>query len=99
MLEQVAQGLKFVRDIRPGDTIPRELLDGTASWSIDESHKVLAKNKVMAAVAAWVSGQGKKKLTPPQIEAMLAKPETKDQIETGLDKIALALGMGKGKRQ
>ena len=99
MLEQVAQGLNFVRDIRPGATIPRELLDGTASWSIDESHKVIAKNKVMAAVAAWVSGQGRKKLTPPQIEAMLAKPETKDQIETGLDKIALALGMGKGKRQ
>ena len=36
MLKPVAQGLKYVKDIRPGDTIPRELLDGTASWSIDK---------------------------------------------------------------
>jgi hypothetical protein len=98
MLEQVAQGLKFVRDIRPGDTIPRELLDGTASWTIDESHKVIAKNKIMAAIAVWVGGKGKMRLTPPHIAAMLNKPETQKQIETGIDKIAVALGMGRSKR-
>jgi hypothetical protein len=53
----------------------------------------------MAAVAAWVSGQERSKLSPQQITALLAKPETKEQIENGLDKISLALGMGKGKRQ
>jgi hypothetical protein len=99
MLNQVAEGLKFVKDIRPGDTIPRELLDGTASWTIDDKHRVIAKNKVMVAVAMWVNGDGKTKLTPTQIAAMLAKPDTKTQIETGLDKISLALGMGRGKRQ
>ena len=99
MLNQVAQGLKFVRDIRPGDTIPRELLDGTASWTVDDSHRVIARNKVMVAVAVWVSGKERAKLSPPAIAAMLAKPETKKQIETGLDKISLALGMGRGKRQ
>jgi len=40
LLEQVRDGLRYVRDIRPGDTIPRELLDGSASWSVDEEHKV-----------------------------------------------------------
>lgn len=99
MLEQVAQGLKFVKDIRPGDTIPRELLDGTASWTIDDSHGVIARNKVMVAVAVWVSGREKTKLSPRAIAAMLAEPETKDQIEQGLDKISVALGMGKGRRQ
>lgn len=99
MLKQVSQGLKFVKDIRPGDTIPRELLDGTASWTVDDSHRVIARNKVMVAVAVWVSGAEKSRLTPSAIEAMLAKPETKEQIEKGLDKISLALGMGKGKRQ
>ena len=98
MLGQVAQGLRFVKDIRPGDTIPRELLDGTASWSIDDSHHIIAKNKVMAAVAAWVGGMGKVRLTPAKIEAMLARPEIKYQIESGLDKIAQSLGMGRGKR-
>lgn len=99
MLNQVAMGLKFVKDIRPGDTIPRELLDGTASWTIDDSHRVIARNKVMVAVAVWVSGQEKTKLPPKAIAELLAKPETKEQIEKGLDKISLALGMGRGKRQ
>jgi hypothetical protein len=99
MLNQVAQGLKFVKDIRPGDTIPRELLDGTASWTVDDSHRVIARNKVMVAVAVWVSGAERAKLSPIALEAMLAKPETKEQIEKGLDKISLALGMGRGKRQ
>ena len=99
MLDQVALGLKFVKDIRPGDTIPRELLDGSASWTVDDRHRVIAKNKVMAAVAVWVSGAEKGKLSAAMITALLAKPETKTQIEKGLDKISLALGMGKGKRK
>jgi hypothetical protein len=99
LLERVAEGLKFVKDIRPGDTIPRELLDGTASWTIDDGHKVIAKNKVMVAVAAGGSGLERSKLSPQQILALLAKPETKAQTENGLDKISLALGMGEGKRQ
>ncbi len=35
MLKMVEKGLRFVREIRPGDSIPNELLDGSASWAIE----------------------------------------------------------------
>jgi hypothetical protein len=31
ILKTVEKGLKYVKDIRPNDTIPREILDGSAS--------------------------------------------------------------------
>lgn len=100
MLDQVAQGLKFVKDIRPGDTIPRELLDGTASWSIEDHHGEVAKNRMMMDIAAWASGKGKGKARPPtrDLPAALQKPQTKALIEKGLDDLAVTLGMGKGRK-
>ncbi|MGG2362419.1 hypothetical protein ACE4Z5_26130, partial [Salmonella enterica] len=38
LLHVVAKGLNYVKRIRPGDSIPRELLDGSASWSVDDRH-------------------------------------------------------------
>src|SRR5579859_1942967 len=42
LLELVIAGLKYVKTIRPGDSIPREILDGTASWSLEERHLDIA---------------------------------------------------------
>src|ERR1700761_5052303 len=30
----------FVKETRPGDSIPREILDGTASWSVEGRHRI-----------------------------------------------------------
>ncbi|MDA0342527.1 MAG: hypothetical protein O3B74_13120 [Proteobacteria bacterium] len=100
MLEQVAQGLKYVKDIRPGDTIPRELLDGTASWSIDESHGVIARNKLLVSVAAFGGGKEKAKvnLTADELARTVQNPETRKLIDLGLDKVSVALGIGKARR-
>src|SRR5262245_6940351 len=43
ILKTVEKGLKYVKDIRPNATIPREILDGSASWSVEDKHKDLAK--------------------------------------------------------
>ncbi len=48
LLTVVEKSLRFVREIRPGDSIPRELLDGTASWSVEERHRLRAKAHLWA---------------------------------------------------
>jgi hypothetical protein len=43
LLAIVEKSLRFVKEIRPGDSIPRELLDGSASWSVESRHRLRAK--------------------------------------------------------
>ena len=46
MLKTVEEGLKFVKNIHPGDSIPSELLDGSASWSVDSVHFDTSLNRL-----------------------------------------------------
>jgi hypothetical protein len=46
MLGTVEGSLRFVHRIRPNDSIPREVLDGTASWAIDDSHHQTAHSRL-----------------------------------------------------
>lgn len=49
LLEAVARGLRHVRRIRPGDAIPAELLDGSASWKVEARHAAQAKARLAGA--------------------------------------------------
>ena len=57
MLGVVEGSLRFVRKIRPNDSIPREVLDGTASWAIDESHHMTAHSRLTVQLASWMTGK------------------------------------------
>jgi hypothetical protein len=56
ILKTVEKGLKYVKDIRPNDTIPREILDGSASWSVEDKHKDLAKARLNQEMIFWIDG-------------------------------------------
>ncbi|MEQ8332246.1 hypothetical protein [Nisaea sp.] len=99
LLVTVRKGLNYVKDIRPGDTIPRELLDGSASWSIEEKHLERAKNRLMAQIAKWVSGEDVFMPGEADIQAEMAKPETKERIQKGIADIAEKLGLGADRKQ
>lgn len=99
LLDTVRKGLNYVKDIRPGDTIPRELLDGSASWSIEEKHMERAKNRLMVQIAQWVAGSSVANPDESEIHAELAKPETKERIQKGISEIAEKLGLGEERKQ
>lgn len=46
MLAQVARSLNFVADLRLGDPLPVEVLDGAASWEPSPSHQQLAASRL-----------------------------------------------------
>jgi hypothetical protein len=97
LLDLVAAGLKYVRDIRPGDTVPRELLDGSASWTVDERHRLRASNGFMLRIAALGSPRGDLTAIPRDIGAFLVSAEGKMWVQGGLDKIGVAIGLGVGR--
>ncbi|MDZ5647432.1 hypothetical protein [Nitrospirillum sp. BR 11828] len=56
LLGMIAQSLKFVRIIHNGDRIPSEILDGTASWSIESRHRDMAFLKIGGSLLKAIAG-------------------------------------------
>lgn len=57
LLEVVAKSLRFVKEIRPNDSIPRELLDGSASWSVEEKHRLAADARIIGAISELIGSR------------------------------------------
>ncbi len=99
LLDEVGRGLAFVRRIRPGDTVPSELLDGTASWSVSDQHRAIARGRITVGLMAWMSG---KSSSQPMSMLELAKvaedPETKARIQDAFTRLADELGLPPDRR-
>lgn len=54
----VERSLRFVRIIRHGDKIPSEILDGSASWRVEERHRDLAWLKLSTTLLAQLGVEG-----------------------------------------
>jgi hypothetical protein len=89
LLAIVEKSLRFVKDIRPGDSIPRELLDGTASWSVEERHRLRAKAHLWARAIGSDECSG---AADAALEAFVARPETVAAVNAACAAIAAKLG-------
>ena len=100
-LIQIAEkGLRYVTDIRPGDSIPCEILDGSASWKVEEQHLMRSRAKLLTQVAGWIDSDAKdfsvlEGLLAAGADALTAKEE----IQNAFSAIAENLGIGKARKQ
>jgi len=93
LLSTIGGALKFVREIRPNDSIPRELLDGSASWTIEDKHKEVARGRITVQVVSWLSGNEEIVLNLEELEKISGDPDTKDKVQTAFREIAEKLGI------
>jgi hypothetical protein len=89
LLTIVEKSLRFVKEIRPGDSIPRELLDGTASWAVEERHRLRAKAHLWAKAIGSDETRGAK---DDALEAFIARPETQTKLTAAIANIATRIG-------
>jgi hypothetical protein len=99
LLGLVEQALSFVKQVRPGDSIPSELLDGTASWSVDERHHLIARGRLAAQLAAWLGGGEASKLDADQVIELAEDADIKQRVQRAFDELAEKLGIGRERRQ
>ena len=97
-LIQIAEkGLRYVNDIRSGDSIPCEIL---ASWKVEEQHLMRARAKLLTQVAGWIDSDAKDFSV---LEGLLAQGAdalaAKEEIQNAFSAIAENLGIGKGRKQ
>ncbi len=98
MMALVADGLRFIRRIRPDDSIPSELLDGSASWSVDDKHVERARRRMMIHVARWVSDDDAS-LDVSQVVSNLADEGVRARIQNLFEDIAEKIGYGRHRKQ
>ena len=91
MLTVVERSLRFVREIRPNDSIPREVLDGTASWAADECHRIIAHDRMMLHLAAWSTGQ-RVHVKRDQISELAKNPAVQAKVKEAIAALAEKLG-------
>jgi hypothetical protein len=89
LLAIVEKSLRFVKEIRPGDSIPRELLDGSASWAVEDRHRLRAKAHLWARAINTDETTGAK---DDVLEGFLARPETTTKLQAAAKEIATKLG-------
>jgi hypothetical protein len=93
LLQIVKDSLKFVKEIRPGDSIPSELLDGTASWKVEPHHRDIARARISVQLTSWMTGKHIDSIDAAELEIIAANPETKRKVQEALDVMADKLGL------
>jgi hypothetical protein len=93
LLTVVQDALKHVKIIRVNDAIPSELLDGTASWSVDDRHRLVARCRLAQQLVAWLGGTGEGATDLAEFQRQIETPEIKEKIREAIGKIAQQLGI------
>jgi hypothetical protein len=99
LLGIVEKSLRFVREIRPNDSIPHELLDGTASWTVDEKHRTIARNRLTMQLVSWLTGGETLMVDMAQLEQLADDPQTKLRVQEAFARAAEKLGIGADRKQ
>ncbi len=99
LLQVVKRSLKFVKEIRPGDSIPSEILDGSASWKVEPHHREIAHARVTVQLVSWMSGKPMESVDAAELESIATLPETKKKVQEAFEVMAEKLGLGRERKQ
>lgn len=99
LIAMAAEGLRYVHEIRPGDSIPSELLDGSASWTVEGRHVEAAQTRFFMQLISWLGGEPLQTMDKQAFADTLADPATKAKIQQAFTGIAEKLGLGAGGKQ
>ncbi|HET6184815.1 MAG TPA: hypothetical protein VFA03_14630 [Acetobacteraceae bacterium] len=91
MLTLIAQALDFVTALRPGDTLPNEVLTGEASWSPDPSHVAIVAARLRLQLVDWLTSGAESeraRLDPETLLQIEDDPHLRAQVQTALARAA-----------
>lgn len=93
LIEHAAAGLRFVPDIRPGDEIPNEILNGTASWTVARKHKQIARDRIQIQLLSWMGGKPITYTNQDELKKIVGQEENKKALKDAFGRAAIALGL------
>jgi hypothetical protein len=75
------------------------LLDGTASWTVEEKHRTIARNRLTIQLVSWLTGGETLVVDLTQLEQIADDPKTKTRVQEAFTKAAEKLGLGGDRKQ
>lgn len=93
LIERAAEGLHYVPDIRPGDEIPNEVLNGTASWTVARRHKQLARDRIQIQLISWMTGTPITYNSRDELKGIIEGDDNKQKLRDAFRNAALAMGL------
>lgn len=95
MLRLIEDGLEYVKRITPGERIPREVLDGTASWSVEVKHHGLARAKLVLRLARATGQSARLPANLTDLPAFGASDEAGALVTEFLEKLPPSVAAGR----
>ena len=94
MLSLIDAALDHVSGIALGDALPEEVVSGAASWQPEPHHLWLAAARLRAGLLAWLR-PGRENIDDPAklMEALVADPVLREQVQAAFEQAAHVLGM------
>lgn len=99
MMTVIAEGLHYVTALRPGDSVPKEILTGEASWQVEPRHTRVAYQRLTMQLVSWLSGEEVALTDPNQLLQIAADERTKEIVNNAFDEAADAMGIGRQRKE
>lgn len=98
MLDLVARALFYVKGLRPGDALPKEIVTREASWQCSERHRVIAYQRLTMQLVSWLYGEEHLITDPDALAQVADDPQTKKRVNQAFDEVAERLGLDHDRR-
>lgn len=98
MLDRVAEGLMFVRGLRPGDRLPKEVTSRQASWEPQDRHRRIAYQRLTMQLVTWLTGNENVISNVGELAQIADDPQVKKNVQLAFTEAAEELGLGRERR-
>jgi hypothetical protein len=98
MLDKVAEGLQFVRGLRPGDQLPKEVVTREASWEPQDRHRRIAYQRLTMQLVTWLTGNEHVISSVQELAQVADDPQVKKNVQLAFTEAAEELGLGRENR-
>jgi len=98
MLDRVAEGLQFVRGLRPGDRLPKEVTSREASWEPQDRHRRIAYQRLTMQLVTWLTGNENVISNITELAQVAEDPQVKKNVQLAFTEAAEELGLGRERR-
>lgn len=99
MLDVVADGLNYVKALRPGDPVPKEITTREASWEPSDRHRQIAYQRLTMQMVTWLTGDEHLVTNPEELLQIANDPQIKKNVALAFDQAAEHIGIGRERRE
>lgn len=99
MLNRVADGLQYVRGLRIGEKLPKEILTREASWDPTDRHIRIARQRLTMQLVTWLTGDEHIFTSAEELAQLADDPQVKKNINLAFAEAAEEIGLGRERRE